>query len=168
MYGITRVDDETHRTHAWRVSLRRRRKMHVKNFPDIKYGGRRKALRLAQRYRDEVVRQYSPLSRREFSNIMRRNNQSGVVGVNRRATGYRLKNGRMRYSCFWDAIWPTKLGECETAHFGVNKYGEKGAFERACAARVRGLKRVRGFFWACRLGAQPRVSARGRRRAPSR
>jgi len=163
MYGISRIDDETHHTHAWRVSLRRRGKMHVKNFPDTKYGGKRKALRLAQRHRDDVVRRYPTLSRREFCNIVRRNNQSGVVGVCRRASGYRLKNGRMRYNWYWEAIWPTKLGEHETARFGVNKYGKEGAFQRACAARVQGLKRVKGAFWACRPGAQPRVSARGRR-----
>jgi hypothetical protein len=30
MYGISRIDDEKHRTHAWRVSLRRQGKMHIK------------------------------------------------------------------------------------------------------------------------------------------
>jgi hypothetical protein len=36
--------------------------------------------------------------------------------------------------------------------YSVNKYGEKGAFERACAARKRGFKRVEGVFWACERG----------------
>jgi len=150
MYGISRIDDETHNTHAWRVSLRRRRKMYVRNFPDLKCGGKSKALRLARRYRDELMRHVSPLTRREFANIRRRHNQSGVVGVCRFASGYRLKNGRMRYSWYWEAIWPTTPGQSETLRFSVNRFGEKGAFERAKAARKRGLKRVRGIFWCCR------------------
>ena len=39
MYGISRIDDDSDRTHAWRVSLRRRGKALVKNFADKKYGG---------------------------------------------------------------------------------------------------------------------------------
>jgi hypothetical protein len=149
MYGISRIDDEKHHTHAWRVSLRRRGTLHVKNFPDMKYGGRQKALRLGQRHRDELMRRHPPLTRREFSNIRRRHNQTGVVGVCRFASGYRLKNGKMRYSWYWEAIWPTTLGESETLRFSVNKLGEKGAFEKACAARKRGLKQVHGVFWRC-------------------
>ena len=109
-----------------------------------------KALRLAQRYRDELLRRYPALTRQEFSNIRRRHNQTGVVGVCRFASGYRLKNGRMRYSWYWEAIWPTTPGEHENVRFSVNKFGEKGAFERARAARARGMKQVKGVFWACR------------------
>src|SRR5688572_27036832 len=98
MYGISRIDDPAYRTHAWRVSLRRRGKMHVKNFADIKCGGKRKALRLAQKHRDEVLKKYPPLSRKEFSAIRRRSNQTGVVGVCRFASPYRLKNGKKRYT----------------------------------------------------------------------
>ena len=42
MYGISRIDDYVHRTHAWRVSLCRRGKRLVKNFPDKKHGGKNK------------------------------------------------------------------------------------------------------------------------------
>lgn len=150
MYGISRVDDETHHTHAWRVSLRRRRTMYVRNFPDLKWGGSRKALRLAQRYRDRLLRTVRPMTRQEFSAIRRRHNQTGVVGVCRFSSGYRLKDGRMRYCWYWEAIWPTALGESETVRFSVNKFGEKGAFERACAARNRGFKKVEGVIWSCR------------------
>jgi hypothetical protein len=55
MYGISRIEDEQYRTHAWRVSLRRHGIMHVRNFADKKCGGKHKALRLARAYRDEVI-----------------------------------------------------------------------------------------------------------------
>jgi hypothetical protein len=152
MYGISRIDDPAYRTHAWRVSLRRRGRMHVRNFADKKCGGKRKALLLARRYRDELLVKYPPLTRKEFSNIMRTNNQTGVVGVCRFASGYRLKNGAMRYSWYWEAVWPTTPGKNETLRFSVNKFGEKGAFNRAKAARARGFKNVEGVFWAAQRG----------------
>jgi hypothetical protein len=150
MYGVSRIDDEVHYTHAWRVSLRRRGTLYVKNFPDLKWGGKGKALQEAQRHRDGLLRKHRPLSRLEFASILRRHNQTGVVGVCRFSSGYRLKNGKMRYSWYWEAIWPTKMGESETVRYSVNKFGEKGAFEKACAARIKGLKQGRGVFWKCR------------------
>lgn len=149
MYGISRIDDAEFRTHAWRVSLRRRHVMHVRNFADQKCGGKRNALRLARAYRDELMRKTSPLSRKEFSGIRRRNNRTGVVGVCRYSKSYRLKNGAIRHCWYWEAIWPTAPGESEISRFAVNKYGEAGAFNRACAARARGLKLVEGVYWPC-------------------
>ena len=155
MYGISRIDDESYRTHAWRVSLRRRGTMHVRNFADAKCGGKLNALRLARRYRDELIRKYPPLTRKEFSAIRRRNNHSGVVGVCRVATSYRLQDGRVRYCWYWEAIWPTTPGKHETVRFSVNKLVDTGAFNRAFAARARGFRRVEGVFWRCRRGVRP-------------
>jgi hypothetical protein len=149
MYGISRIDDEAFRTHAWRVTLRRHHVTHVRNFADKKCGGKRKALRLAQAYRDELIRKVLPLTRKEFSGIRRRNNRTGVVGVYRYAKSYTLKDGTVRYCWYWEAIWPTTPGQSEIARFSVNKFGEAGAFNRACSARARGFERIEGVFWPC-------------------
>ena len=153
MYGISRIDDEEYRTHAWRVSLRRRRIMYVKNFADKKCGGKRKALRLARAYRDELIRKIRPLSRKEFSGIRRRNNRTGVVGVCRYSKSYTLRDGTVRYSWYWEAIWPTAPGKSEIVRFSINKFGEAGAFNRARAARARGFKRIEGVYWPCKLSS---------------
>lgn len=153
MYGISRIDDEDFRTHAWRVSLRRHKVRHVRNFADKKCGGKRRALRLARAHRDELLREVPPLSRREYSAIRRRNNRTGVVGVCRYSKSYKLKNGKVRHCWYWEAIWPTTRGDSEVARFSVNRYGEAGAFKRACAARSRGLKFVEGVFWPCEAGS---------------
>jgi len=149
MYGISRIDDEKFRTHAWRVSLRRHHVRHVKNFADKKCGGKRRALRLARAYRDELLRDNPPITRQEYSGIRRRNNQTGVVGVCRYSKPYTLKDGTVRDAWYWEAIWPTTRGDSAFARFSVSKYGEKGAFKRACAARIRGFKLVEGVFWPC-------------------
>jgi hypothetical protein len=124
--------------------------MHVKNFADKKCGGKRKALRLARAYRDELIRKIPPLSRKEFSGIRRRNNRTGVVGVYRYSKSYTLRDGTVRYSWYWEAHWPTAPGESEVARFSINKFGEAGAFNRARAARARGFERIEGVYWPCK------------------
>lgn len=153
MYGISRIEDEQYRTRAWRVSLRRHGIMHVRNFADKKCGGKQKALRLARAYRDEVMRKNPPLSRKEYSSIRRRNNRTGVVGVCRYSKRYTLKDGTERYSWYWEAVWPTIPGSSEVVRFSVNRFGEAGAFHRACAARLRGFKRIEGVFWPCAVSS---------------
>lgn len=148
MYGISRIDDPTHRTHAWRVSLRRHGKALVRNFPDKKHGGKRKALKLAQEHRDKLLKKHRPMTRVEFANTLRRNNTSGVPGVCLVTTKYRLANGAERQILYWEAIWPTSPGEHVTKRFSVATYGNEGAFNMACKARRKGLRNVKGVFWA--------------------
>ena len=153
MYGISRIDSETERVHAWRVSLRRHGRRLVRNFPDRRFGGRAGALTAAQAYRDELVRENPPMSRKTFAKILRSNNQSGVSGVYRYAKRYRLKDGTVKQSWYWEANWPTVRGVSAKATFSVNRYGEDKAQQLALAARAKGLAEVEGVFWASERGA---------------
>ncbi len=149
MYGISRIDDPKHHTHAWRVSFSRRRKRYVKNFPDKKLGGKDLALLQAKQYRDWFVVENPPLSRREFCRILRSNNRSGITGVYRYAKSFRLKSGRLKRSWYWEATWP--VGNSEQAHvaFPVNRHGERKARRLAIQAREQALAELEGHFWAC-------------------
>ena len=158
MYGISRIDDDAHNTHAWRVSLRRRGKSLVKNFPDKKYGGKRDALAAAKKYRDQLLEQYPPLTRKEFASVRRRNNKTGITGVYRYAKKYRLADGQEKERWYWEAHWPTESGQHESVNYSVNNYGEELARRLAIRARERGMSQVQGVFWA---------SERGERYAPS-
>jgi hypothetical protein len=150
MYGISRIDDSTHRGHAWRVSLKRGGKKHVRNFPDIRHGGKGRALRAAMRFRDDLIRKHRPITRREFADRPRLHNQSGVIGVCRFAKPYRSKTGRVRRVWYWSTTYPTTPGRKKTLHFSIATYGERRAFDLAVAARKRGLRQVHGVFWCCR------------------
>ncbi len=154
MYGISRIDDDHHHTHAWRVSFQRRGKRYVKNFPDKKWGGKRKALTAAKDYRDNFIRQNPPLSRREFCSIIRSNNSTGITGVYRYAKRFRLKNGQMRESWYWEATWP--IGNSRLAHFAfpVNELGERKAKKLAIDARKRALQELEGDYWASARGSR--------------
>ena len=152
MYGISRIDDNSHKTHAWRVSLRRRGKALVKNFPDKKYGGNRNALAAAKNYRDQLLEEYPPLTRKEFASVRRRNNKTGITGVYRYAKKYRLADGREKESWYWEAHWPTESGQHESVNYSVNNYGEDLARRLAIRARERGMQHVQGVFWASERG----------------
>ncbi len=152
MYGIYRIDDDTHHTHAWKVKLCRQGKVHFKNFPDKKSGGKGKALRLAKQYRDQLIVTYPPTTRKEFASVLRPNNTSGVVGVCLVNPYYTLRDGTRRDSWCWEAIWPTERGGKKTVRYSINKWGKKQAFDKACKARRRGLAQVEGVFWASSRG----------------
>lgn len=154
MYGISRIDDDVYRTHAWRVSLCRRGQRHVKNFADKKWGGKGRALAGAKRYRDELLAKYPPLSRTEFCSILRSNNRSGITGVYKYAKPFTLKNGTVKKNWYWEATWPT--GESKQAHiaYSVNEYGEEMARQMAIEARRKAMREIKGYFWASNRGAQ--------------
>ena len=152
MYGISRIDDDVYYSHAWRVSLRRRGKKYVKNFSDKKCGGKRKALQLAKRYRDEIVDRYPPMTRKEFSSIIRSNNTSGTTGVYKYAKKYRLANSREIESWYWEAHWPTQRGKSKSVRFSVNELGDDIARAKALRARKNGMQAVEGVFWASERG----------------
>jgi hypothetical protein len=152
MYGISRIDDDIHRTHAWRVSLRRQGKMHVKNFPDKKYGGKRKALNLAKEHRDKVIKKYPPTTRKQFCTVIRRNNNTGISGVCTYAKPYVLKDGTVKEIRYWEANWPDENNQNVSVSFSVKTYGETVARYMAIRAREKGLKKVTGYFWASERG----------------
>jgi hypothetical protein len=153
MYGISRIDDDRNHTHAWRVSLRRRGKRLVKNFPDKKHGSKRDALKAAQKHRDTLLEQHPPLTRKEFASIRRSHNKSGITGVYRYAKKYRLADGREKETWYWEAHWPTDTGQYQSVSYSVNDYGEDFARRLAVRAREAGMSQVRGIFWASDRGA---------------
>lgn len=154
MYGISRIDDERYCTHAWRVKLVRRGQQYVRNFPDKKCGGKLQALRLAKEYRNELVEQCPPLSRKEFCTALRSNNQTGITGVYRYAKSFRLSNGALRRSWYWEATWPVEEGKQSHLSFSVNEYGEDKARKLAIRARKEALENLEGYFWASARGGR--------------
>lgn len=152
-YGISRVDDELNRTHAWRVSLRRHGRGHVKNFPDKKHGGRQQSLRHARKHRDAIVSQHPPMTRMEFCFIKRSNNTSGTTGVCTYAKRYVRRDGSVKENWYWEASWPDERGESAKAVFSVNRHGDEMAKQMAINARTRGLELLEGVFWRSERGS---------------
>lgn len=152
MYGISRIDDETYHTHAWRVSLRRHGTMHVKNFPDKKCDGKNNALKQAKNYRDDLLVKYPSMTRKHFCSIIRRNNKTGISGVYTYSKPYLLRDGTVKECWYWEANWPNKSHQSVSVRFSVKQFGEKLAKQKAIQARERGLNAVNGHFWASDCG----------------
>jgi hypothetical protein len=145
MYGITRVDHERSRTHAWRVTIQRRGKIHVGHFSDGVYGGRQKALLAAKKYRDKLVAKNPPLSRRQYCSILRKNNRSGLAGVSYHSEVIETGHGPVERR-FWIARLPLEPWRTKLVKFSVAKYGAEEAFRRAVKARQDALDGLSGTF----------------------
>ncbi len=140
MYAIYRIDHEASRTHSWHVTVQRRGQIFSRYFSDGKHGGKRCALQAAKAYRDSLVEQYQPLSRKEFCLIRKKNNRSGVSGVTRHEVPGRTPTSPRR--CFWLAQWPIGDGKARQRKFSVKRHGERGAYLKAIQARSRALARL--------------------------
>lgn len=80
MYAISRFEAKPG-IWCWSVKFRRRGKPHYKSFYDLQLGGSKKALAAAIEWRDSKLAKTQSLSQREFHQLVRTNNQSGVSGV---------------------------------------------------------------------------------------
>jgi hypothetical protein len=145
LYGITRVDHDPSRTHAWRVTIQRQGKIHVGHFSDGVHGGKQKALAAAKAFRDAVVARHPPLSRKDYCSILRRNNRSGYAGVSFHAEVIDTEKGPVERR-FWIARCPMEPWRTRLVKFSVAKYGAEGAFRRAVKARREALARLSGTF----------------------
>jgi AP2 domain len=140
--NISRIDFKTangdRASGGWEVRIQRRGKRVEKFFADRALGGRRKALEEAKSFRDEQLAKLRRYSIKELAKRPSRRNRSGLVGV-RRSTQSEVR-GDWRYDyVFWVAQWTDANGRRCTRSFAVSRYGEDGAFQRAVAARNRGI-----------------------------
>ena len=141
--NIIRVDHEASRTHAWRVTVQRHNDIVVKTFSDTISGGKRKALKAAEVYRDELLRRYSPYAHAIWVRTrLRRNNTSGIPGVGRYEERVNPHTGYTRV--FWLASWVNEQGDSRKRKFAVSYYGERQAKRLAVAERERQLTLVCG------------------------
>ena len=145
MYGITRVDHERSRTHAWRVTIQRQGKVHVGHFSDGVFGGKQKALAAAKKYRDGLLAKFPPLTRKEYCSILRRNNRSGLAGVSYHAEVIETERGPVERR-FWIARLPLEPWRTKLVKFSIAKYGAEEAFRRAVKARLDALEALSGSF----------------------
>jgi len=146
IYGITRVDNDVSRTHGWLVTIQRRSEIFRRQFSDGVHGGKLRALAAAKAFRDEVVAQNPPLTRREHAEIRKKNNKSGVVGVCRYCASETRDRPPAERRWFWVASWVPPGERAKRVKFSVNKYGEEGAFKMAVKARRAALRQMEGDF----------------------
>ncbi len=139
--GISRIDSGS--THGWFVRGYRNGKTYSRLFSDLKCGGKRKALRQAREYRDQLHDDLAkipqkPRARRIVFRDSR--NTTGVLGVCR--TAKKGANGLLN-ECY-SVSWRPEPGVQKCTSYSIRKYGEKQAFRLAVAHRKRVLKEIYG------------------------
>lgn len=157
-YGISRVDNELSRTHGWLVTIQRRGVIYRKHFSDGTHGGKQKSYAAAKSYRDQVIAKHPPFSMREYSNIVKKSNRSGVVGVCRYCASETRDLPPEKQRWFWVASWPLPSGKRKRVKFAVGKYGEEGAFKMALKARRAAMRHLDGSFDPGAARRRPRRS----------
>jgi hypothetical protein len=139
MLNIRRVDHAASRTHCWRVTVQRRKRVFVRDFSDGRHGGRQAALQAAKLYRDELIKTHPPLSKATYCAIRKKNNRSGISGLTR-VDRWEMYKGRRFRRLYWEAQWPIGHGKAQHKKFAIRKYGEEGAYRRARTARTTALR----------------------------
>jgi hypothetical protein len=123
----------------WSVFIKRDGRSLAKSFSDRRYGSKAAALLAAQRYRDKLLKENPPLSKRAFCMKVKRSNTSGVAGVWREVRS----NGYAR----WVANTALASGRRLLETFSVDRHGEAQAKDMATAARMRQLEQVSGSLY---------------------
>ena len=119
--GISRIDQESKRTHGWYARVNYHRRTLCKFFSDRKHGGRHSSLLLALDWRDKTAIVIGKLS--ADGSPAGPKASTGVVGV-------RLNERHNRYEVFW-----MKDGKRGSTSVSILKHGKKKAFEIACRIR---------------------------------
>ena len=133
--GISRIDQVEKRTHGYFVRLSRRGKMHSAFFADKTHGGKRRALKAAQKHYRKLVREHGRLSRRDWAQLPRRKGASGILGV-RRVTITKT---------YWVAHWSPRPQVIRRKAYSVEKYGAARAKALAIRARKAGVRSMKDW-----------------------
>lgn len=148
-HHIWRIDDEINNSHCWRFQMVRNNQKVSKQFSDSVYGGTRKTLQVAIRYRDEILAKTDLFEQQiRIRTELRRNNKSGYSGVRRYEKG--SKPGSKSHQVYWSATWTNEDGVKHSRSFSINLYGEEDAKQLAIAERERQLLKVcaiKGSHW---------------------
>lgn len=132
--SICRIDQPKKHHHGWYVRVTWNKQTQSKFFSDSQYNGKAEALKEAVTYRNQTEQEMGkPRSERLVIGKPRRSN-TGVRGV-RRIKTTQNKRGKEYVWDVYQVTYHPAPGVTKRTSVSVNKYGEKEAFERACAIR---------------------------------
>jgi len=136
--GITRLDYE-HTSKGWWARYTRDGVTFSEVFRDNdkRFRSTKAAYEAAKSWHLEVRELIPPLNRREYAEILKKNNKSGYVGVYK--SFKRLVSGK---HYFWAAHWAEEEGKQKVVQFEVDEYGEEKAKQLAIEARKNALDTI--------------------------
>ena len=121
LHHVYRIDEQASHSHRWLVQVRHRGRVVKRYFSDGVYGGKRKALVAALRFRKVVLK---AVNRKGYGLWLRtrkhRDNTSGITGVGRYVLRDR-SGSRLVLRPFWQAFWADETGKRRARKFSVPK-----------------------------------------------
>ncbi len=115
---------------GWLARYTREKVLFSKTFFDSAYGSAEASFDAAKQWHEEARRLLPPPNRREYVEIRKRNNTSGITGVHRA----KKKSKGYAYDV-WIASWITADGKSRNRAFYVSQHGEEKAKELAIQLR---------------------------------
>lgn len=122
------------------IKVNRQRKSVRKEFIVERYPSKEAAETAALAFRDRMLKEILPMTKRECTSILRKNNTSGIPGV---AFQKSTNSAGLGY---WVAYIQRPGQPMERKGFSVKKFGSEKAFEMAVAARQEMLKQTSGWM----------------------
>jgi hypothetical protein len=133
--GISRIDSPQKKMHGWYIRVRLNNVTKSKFISDLKNGGKEAALKQAIECRNQLEQ---TLGKPRTDWVIVGNNprnKSGVVGVRRAVKKYTGKDGKVYLNEVYEVSWNAGREKKGRTSVSITKYGERGAFRRACAIR---------------------------------
>lgn len=154
--GISRIDCPQRKTVGWYVRVRLKNVTKSKFISDSAHGGREAALERAIECRNRLEEELGK-PRTDWVVVgLNPRNKSGVVGVRRIVKKYHRKDGTVHLNEIYQVTWHAGREIRGQASVSIAKYGEAGAFRRACAIRRQKEEQMYGKVvvskWAEALG----------------
>lgn len=154
--GISRIDCPERKTVGWYVRVRLKNVTKAKFISDHKHGGKDAALAIALECRNQLEKELGK-PRTDWVVVGENpRNKSGVVGVRRAVRKYKGKDGTIYLNEVYEVSWNAGREKKGRTCVSIKKYGEAGAFRRACAIRRAKEQKMYGNVviskWADTLG----------------
>jgi AP2 domain len=133
--GVSRIDCPERKTVGWYVRVRLKNVTKSKFISDKSNGGKEAALEKAVECRNELERELGK-PRTDWVVVGENpRNKSGIVGVRRAVKKYKGKDGKIYLNEVYEVSWNAGREKRGRTSVSITKYGEAGAFRRACAIR---------------------------------
>ena len=133
--GISRIDCPERKTVGWYVRVRLNNVTKAKFVSDSTHGGKEAALVKAVEWRNQLEQELGK-PRTDWVIVgSNPRNRSGIVGVRRAVKKYTGKDGTVHLNEVYEVSWNAGREKRGRTSVSINRYGELGAFRRACAIR---------------------------------
>ena len=133
--GISRIDCPERKTVGWYVRVRLKNVTKSKFISDSKHGGKEAGLKCAIECRNQLEEEMGK-PRTDWVVVGENpRSKTGLVGVRRKIKKYRGKDGTIYLNEVYEVSWNAGREKRGQTSVSIKKYGEAGAFRRACAIR---------------------------------